>query len=252
MPLARVSLSLTHVWCTAPRPPVCTLPLPFRISTQQRSPLCLLEASQVPNSFTHPFAFFGTLSPLVRPLPLSLVVELSLCWIIFDQCSYDDRCNLRELTCRCVSPVTLELALAHTFFGICIYIREMNRVRLFCALLALVFCMSHHATEAIDYHVAAVLPLSGSLSPGPAVTNQWMDLLQYTASSITSAWNNGNRLLVTSYDSQSSRFHSLQLANNIATNTTMMAAVAIGLPDAIVEEMSLVLKFSEVRSCPSQ
>jgi len=123
----------------------------------------------------------------------------------------------------------------------------MNRSTSWYALLALVLVLCLHVTVAIDYHVAAILPLSGSDSPGPSVTNQWSDLLQYSASQITTSWANGDRLLLTIYDSQSSRFRSLQLAYSLTTNSSILAAVTVGLPDTLVEEISLVLKIGEVR-----
>jgi len=113
-------------------------------------------------------------------------------------------------------------------------------------MVLILFLCQQQATVAIDYHIAAMLPLTGWDSPAPSIANQWSELLQFSASQITTSWANADRLLLTVYDTQSSRFRTLQIANSIATNASMLAVVTVGLPDTLVEEISLVLKLAEV------
>lgn len=124
---------------------------------------------------------------------------------------------------------------------------NMQRTYLFAVFVLLAISCNIHKVEAIDYKVAAMVPLSGAYSPGSSVTNQWVDLLQYTASQITSSWGNGNRLLITVYDTQSLRFRELQIASTAAADSAVLGVIAVGIPDSNIGDIALLLKLSGVR-----
>jgi hypothetical protein len=125
----------------------------------------------------------------------------------------------------------------------------MNRrhhpfVALMClALLALLAFGSAHA---VDYHVKAIMQLTGA-EVSTARGDQWRAVASLASQEVTSEWADSDTLVIDVVDTTGSKSVAIEAALDAMNDPSVLGIVTAGLPDDLDEELSRLLRFSNVR-----
>jgi hypothetical protein len=84
----------------------------------------------------------------------------------------------------------------------------------------------------------------------PPQAAQWRGTLDLVAQAVTSEWNDGDNLAVDVFDIAGSKAAAVQRVLEAVSDPSVLAVVTAGLDDDLVEELSLILRFSNVRINP--
>jgi hypothetical protein len=118
-------------------------------------------------------------------------------------------------------------------------------------LLSVLAMLSIGTSSAVEYHVTAIMQLTGS-EVSNSQSDQWRAVASLAEEEIASDWADLDTLSVHVVDTAGSKNAAIEAALLAVSDPSVMGVVTAGLSDKLVEEVSRLLRFSNVRFSSSQ